>query len=78
MCSVCFGFGMQVLQGWVPNLVCVYIWYVGIVGFGPMSNVDLNNWHVDIASVRFIFLMLLLVWHVSIANVNSMHSVLIM
>ncbi len=23
MSNVCFGFEMQVLQGWVPNLVCV-------------------------------------------------------
>ncbi len=54
------------------NLVCGYcrVW--------SLSNVDLNNWHVDIASVRFIFLVLLLVWLVSIANVNSMHSGLIM
>jgi hypothetical protein len=51
---------------------------VGIVGLGPMSNVDLSNWHVDIASGTFIFLVLLLVWNVSIANVNSMHSLLIM
>jgi hypothetical protein len=43
-----------------------------------MSNVDLNNWHADIASGTFIFLVLLLVWHVSITNVNSMNSVLIM
>ncbi len=54
------------------NLVCGYcrVW--------SLSNVDLNNWHVDIPSVRFIFLVLLLVWLVSIANVNSMHSGLIM
>jgi hypothetical protein len=51
---------------------------VGIVGLGPKSNVDLNNWHVNIASGTFTFLMLLLVWHVSIANLSSMHSVLIM
>jgi len=23
MSSVCFGFGMQIIQGWVPCLVCV-------------------------------------------------------
>jgi hypothetical protein len=51
---------------------------VGIVGLGPKSNVDLSNWHVDIASGTFTFLVLLLVWHVSIANLSSMHSVLIM
>jgi hypothetical protein len=51
---------------------------VGIVGLGPMSIVDLNNWHVDIVSGTFTFLVLLLVWHVSIANLGSMHNVLIM
>jgi hypothetical protein len=51
---------------------------VGIVRLGPMSNVDLNNWHVDIASGTFTFLMLLIIWHVSIANLGSTHSVLIM
>jgi hypothetical protein len=51
---------------------------VGIVGLGPKSNVDLNNWHVDIASGTFTFLLLLLIWHVSIANLSSMQSVFIM
>jgi hypothetical protein len=43
-----------------------------------MFNVDLNNWHVDIVSGRFKFLVLLLIWHVNIANLGSMHNVLIM
>ncbi len=51
---------------------------MGIVGLGPKSNVDLNNWHVDIASGTFTFLLLLLIWHVSIANLSSMQSVFIM
>ncbi len=42
-----------------------------------MSNVDLSNWHVDIASGMFAFLVLLLVWHVSITNIDPMHNVLI-
>jgi hypothetical protein len=78
MSNVCFGFGMQILQSWVPCSLCVLIleckyckvesqvlcvkgWYVGIVGLGPMSIVDLSNWHVDIISGTFTFLMLLLV-----------------
>jgi hypothetical protein len=42
-----------------------------------MSIVDLSDWHVDIASETFKFLVLLLVWHVSITNLGSMHNVLI-
>ncbi len=34
---------------------------MGIVGLGPMSIVDLSNWHVDIASGIFTFLVLLLI-----------------
>ncbi len=34
---------------------------MGIVGLGLMSNVDLSNWHVDIVSGTFTFLVLLLV-----------------
>ncbi len=45
---------------------------------GPMSIVDLSNWHVDIVSRTFTFLALLLVWHVNITNLGSMHNVLIM
>jgi hypothetical protein len=43
-----------------------------------MSIVDLNNWHVDIVSETFTFLVLLLVWHVKITNLGSMHNILIM
>jgi hypothetical protein len=38
------------------NLECKYC----KVGLGLMSNVDLSNWHVDIANGTFTFLMLLL------------------
>ncbi len=51
---------------------------MSIIGLGPMSILDLNNWHVDIVSKTFTFLMLLLVWHVSITNLGSIHNVLIM
>jgi hypothetical protein len=37
-----------------------------------MSIMDSNNWHVDIVSGRFTFLMSLLVWHVNITNIGSM------
>jgi len=58
--------------------MCVLIWNASIARLGPTSNVDLNNWHVDISSGRFLFLVLLLIWHVNIANLGSMHNVLIM
>ncbi len=50
---------------------------MGIVGLGPMSIVNLNNWHVNIVSGTFTFLVLLLVWHVSFSNLGSMYNVLI-
>ncbi len=51
---------------------------MGIVGLGPMSIVNLSNWHVNIANEKFTFLMLLLVWHVNISNLGYTHNVLIM
>ncbi len=51
---------------------------MGIVGLGPMSIVDLSNWHVNIANENFTFLLLLLVWHVDITNLGYMHNVPIM
>jgi hypothetical protein len=52
---------MQVLQGWVPSLKCVEGWYVSIIGLGPMSILDLSNWHVNIVNKTFTYLVLLLV-----------------
>ncbi len=52
--------------------------YVGIVRLGPISIVDLSNWHVNTTNEKFTFLALLLVWHVNITNLSSMHNVLIM
>jgi hypothetical protein len=69
---------MRVLQEWVSCPMCVLVWNASITRLGPMSNVDLNNWHVDFASGRSKFLMVLLIWHVNIANLGSMHNVLIM
>ncbi len=51
---------------------------MSITRLGPMSTLELSNWHVDIVSKTFTFLVLLLVWHVSITNLGSMHNVLIM
>ncbi len=51
---------------------------MGIVRLGPISIVDLSNWHVNIANEKFTFLVLLLVWHVNITNLSSVHNVLIM
>ncbi len=61
MSNVCFDFEMQVLQGWVPSLKCVEGWYVSIIGLGPMSILDLSNWHVNIVNKTFTYLVLLLV-----------------
>jgi hypothetical protein len=43
-----------------------------------MFNVDLNNWHVDIVSGRFKFLVLLLIWHVDIASEKFKFLVLLL
>jgi hypothetical protein len=38
MFNMCFDFGMQVLQGWVPCPMCVLVWNASIVRLGPMSS----------------------------------------
>jgi hypothetical protein len=48
MSRLCFGFGMQVLQGWVQGLVCVLVWNVGIARLGPMSSVCFSFWNASI------------------------------